>query len=189
MRLIVGVTGATGVQMGYRLLKALREQPHVETHLVISRGALLTMDLETDLQAQQLLDLADYSYDDSNLGAAIASGSFRTDGMIVMPCSMKTLSAIAHDYCENLVARAASVCLKEQRRLVLVPREMPLSTIQCRNLLTASEAGCVIIPPMLTFYSNYPTVDDQVDHVIGKVLMQFGLDYGRFKPWQGSEGL
>lgn len=186
MKLVVGITGATGVQIGYRLLGALREHPDVETHLVVSRGAQVTMAMETGFTMEDLKAGADYSYDDGNLGALIASGSFRTDGMIVVPCSMKTLSAIAHDYSDNLVARAASVCLKEQRKLVLVPREMPLSVVQCRNLLTVAEAGCVVIPPMLTFYSDYPTVDDQVDHVIGKVLMQFGLDHGRFKPWLGG---
>ena len=185
MKIIVGITGATGAQMGYRFLSALKDFEHVETHLVISHGAEATFALETPYSLDEVRALADYSYDDRDLGAKISSGSFETDGMVVIPCSMKTLSAVACGYADNLVSRAADVCLKENRRVVLVPREMPLGKIHCKNLLSAAEAGCTIIPPMLTFYSDYPTVQDQVEHVIGKILMQFGLEYDRFKPWKG----
>lgn len=187
MKLIVGITGATGVQMGYRLLQALTVFDDVEKHLIISEGAKTVFDLETDLNLEDVYALADYVHDAGNLGATIASGSFKTDGMAIVPCSMKTLSAISNGYADNLISRSADVCLKENRRLVLVPREMPLNIIHCRNLLTAAEAGCTIIPPMLTFYSNSLTVEDQVDHVIGKVLMQFGLEYDKFEAWRGNE--
>lgn len=186
MRIVVGITGATGVCMGYRLLQALRQFPEVESHLVVSAGAKATLALESDISLEELCGAADVVYDDGNLGARISSGSYRTDGMVVIPCSMKTLSAIACGYAENLIVRSADVCLKENRRVVLVPREMPLGKVHCRNLLAAAELGCTIIPPMLTFYNSYPTAADQVDHVIGKILMQFGLDYARFQPWEGA---
>lgn len=185
MRIIVCITGATGVCMGYRFLQALRSFPEVESHLVASNGAKLTLALESDVTIEDVYELADFIHDERNLGASISSGSYKTDGVVVIPCSMKTLSGIACGYAENLIVRSVDVCLKENRKVVLVPREMPLGRVHCRNLLTAVEAGCTIIPPMLTFYSNYPTVADQVDHLIGKILMQFGLDYGSFKPWEG----
>ena len=168
-RLIVAISGATGVQMGARLLEVLHHMPQVETHLVISRGAEVIFQRETSIDLEELKKLADYTYDVDNLAAAISSGSYRTDGMIILPCSMKTLSGLANAYDEDLIVRAADVCLKENRRVVVVPREMPL----------------VIIPPMLTFYSDYPTAQYQVDHIIGKILMQFDLDYERFQPWKG----
>ena len=129
--------------------------------------------------------MADVVHEDDNLGASISSGSFETDGMVIVPCSMKTLSAVAMGFAENLVVRAADVCLKEGRKVVLVPREMPFGKIHCRNMLTAAENGCVIIPPVLTFYNESMTIEGQIDHIIGKILMQFGLKYERFKPWEG----
>lgn len=187
MRIVIGVTGATGVQMAYRLLGAFRTFPEVETHLVVSKGAKTVLELESAIDIAQMQELADYVHDESNMGAVIASGSYMVDGMIVIPCSMKTLSAIANGYADNLIVRSADVCLKEHRRVVLVPREMPLGLIHCKNLLAAAEAGCVIVPPMLTFYNDCPTVEEQVDHIVGKILMQFGLSYRRFKPWKGNE--
>lgn len=187
MRIIVGISGATGVQMGVRLLEVLRDFPDVETHLVVSKGAIRTFECETDLSLDEVCQLADHVHDDSNLAACISSGSFKTDGMIVLPCSMKSLAGIANGYAENLLQRSVDVCLKENRRVVLVPREMPLGKIHLRNMLECADLGCTIVPPMLTFYSHYPTVEDQVDHIIGKILMQFGLDYSRMKPWQGIE--
>jgi len=185
MRIIVGITGATGVVMGCRLLAALRQFPQVETHLVVSHGAKVTLSLESDLSLDELYVLADVVHEDDNLGASISSGSFETDGMVIVPCSMKTLSAVAMGFAENLVVRAADVCLKEGRKVVLVPREMPFGKIHCRNMLTAAENGCVIIPPVLTFYNESMTIEGQIDHIIGKILMQFGLKYERFKPWEG----
>lgn len=185
MRIIVGITGATGVVMGCRLLAALRQFPQVETHLVVSHGAKVTLSLESDLSLDELYVLADVVHEDDNLGASISSGSFETDGMVIVPCSMKTLSAVAMGFAENLVVRAADVCLKEGCKVVLVPREMPFGKIHCRNMLTAAENGCVIIPPVLTFYNESMTIEGQIDHIIGKILMQFGLKYERFKPWEG----
>ncbi len=186
MRIIVGISGATGAQMGYRLLQALRQFPNVEIHLVVTEGATVIFRQETDITMEDVYALAEVVHDNKNMGASISSGSFKTDGMVVIPCSMKSLSAIANSYDNDLLVRAADVCLKENRRVVIVPREMPMNRTHLRNLLAASEAGYVVIPPVLTFYSHYPTVEDQVNHIIGKVLMQFGLDFKGFKPWMGN---
>ncbi len=184
-KLIIGISGASGVQMGVRLLQVLKKTPEVETHLVMSHGADEIFRCEMKMDVKEVKALADVVYDVDDLAAAISSGSFRTDGMVVIPCSMKSLSAIANAYDDNLLVRAADVCLKEGRKVVLVPREFPLNLIHCRNLLAAKEAGYVILPPMLTFYSEYSTLDEQVDHVIGKILMQFNLSYDKFRPWEG----
>lgn len=186
MRLIVGISGASGVVLGYHLLKALKAYPECETHLVISEGARLTFGHETDLKVEDVEKLADFVHDNKNIAASISSGSFKTDGMIVIPCSMKTLSGIAAGYAENLLIRAVDVCLKENRKVVLVPREMPFGKIHLRNMKEASDLGCVIIPPILTFYNNPKTIEDQINHIIGKILMQFGLDYKKFIAWEGA---
>lgn len=183
-RLIVGISGASGVLLGYELLKTLHEQVDTESHLVVSDGAKRNFELETSLKLEDVYALADYVHDDHNLAAVISSGSFVTGGMIVAPCSMKTLSGIANGYSDNLLVRAADVCLKEGRRVVLVPREMPLSRVHLRNLQSASDAGCAIVPPMLTFYNGAETLQSQMAHVIGKVLMQFGIESKQFKPWE-----
>ena len=187
MRIIVGVTGATGVEMSYYLLKALRSVENCEIHLVVSDSARLNWNLETTIDYEDLLSLAHVVHDCHNMAASISSGSFVTDGMIIMPCSMKSLSGIVTGYTDNLVIRAADVCLKENRKVVLVPREMPLGKIHLMNLLKASELNCTIIPPMLTFYNGADTVAKQVNHIIGKVLMQFGLTPENFVPWKGVE--
>ena len=186
MRLIVGISGASGVIVGYRLLQELRRHPDVETHLVLSGAAEKNFTLETSLTLQDVRDEADYIHDNKDLGALISSGSFKTDGMVIAPCSMKTLSGVAHGFDENLLIRAADVCLKEGRRVVLVPREMPLSMAHLRNLLLAKEGGCHIIPAMLTFYNQASTLEKQVDHLIGKILMQFDIEVSAFKPWAGE---
>ena len=184
MRLIVGISGATGVQIGYRLLEVLSQRGDIEVHLVVSEGAKVIFDRETDVTMQEVEALADVVWDNRNLAAAISSGSFVTDGMIVAPCSMKSLSAIANAYDDDLLVRAADVCAKEGRKMVLVPREMPMNRAHLR-MLQACEDGYVIMPPVLTFYNGCETTADQVDHVVGKVLMQFGLTHDRFKPWEG----
>ncbi|MCI1998137.1 MAG: UbiX family flavin prenyltransferase [Olsenella sp.] len=184
-KIIVGISGATGVQIGYRVLQALVGVGDVQTHLVVSEGAKVIFGRETDLSIKQVEALADVTYDNRDLTAPISSGSYRTDGMIVAPCSMKSLSAMVNSYDDDLLVRAADVCMKEGRRVVLVPREMPLNRSHCRNLLQAAEDGYSIVPPMLTFYNGRETTQQQVDHVVGKVLMQFGIDYDRFVPWQG----
>ena len=186
MRLIVGISGASGAILGYRLLQALREVPETEVHLIISRGAARTFASETELALGEVEALADVVHDDENLAACVSSGSYHKDGMLIVPCSMKTVAGIASGYAETLIQRAADVCLKEGRPLVLVPREMPLSRIHLRNLLECSESGCTILPPMLTFYNGAGSLDEQIDHVLGKALARVGIDYSKFVGWQGS---
>ncbi|MGI6262544.1 MAG: UbiX family flavin prenyltransferase [Succiniclasticum sp.] len=187
MRLIVGISGADGVLLGYRLLQALRQFPDMEIHLVVTEGAATNFQCETNLSLEQVTALADVVYDNRNMAASISSGSFETDGMIVIPCSMKTLSGIVNGFAENLLLRAADVCLKEGRKVVLVPREMPLSRIHLKNMLEAAEDGCAIVPPMLTFYNGADTVEKQIQHVIGKVLLQFHLHTKEFVAWKGMD--
>lgn len=184
-RIIVGLTGASGVVMGYAMLKALRRHPQVEIHLVSTKGARETLACETGLSYDELARLAHVVHDEQNFAASISSGSFVTEGMIVIPCSMKSLAGIVSGYADNLLLRAADVCLKEGRKVVLVPREMPLGKVHLRNLSQAAELGCVIVPPVLTFYSGAGTVEEQIDHIIGKVLMQFGLRHEAFRAWEG----
>jgi len=185
MRLVVAITGATGAVLGVRLLEELRLHEEAETHLVISRWARTTLKAETGLTVREVADLADVTYSPDDQGAAIASGSYLTDGMIVMPCSMKTLAAIRTGYADGLIGRAADVTMKERRRLVLVPRETPLRDIHLENMLALSRAGAVVLPPMLTFYNQPSTVDDMVDHIVSRVLDQFGIASGRARRWQG----
>jgi 4-hydroxy-3-polyprenylbenzoate decarboxylase len=187
MRLIVGISGASGVIMGYQMLRVLRGIPDTEIHLVLSDGAAENFKCETNLKIEEVISLADHHHDNRNMAASISSGSFKTDGMIVIPCSMKTTSAIASGFAVNLLIRAADVCLKENRRVVIVPREMPLSRVHLRNMKEAADNGCVVIPPMLTFYNDSNSVDKQINHIIGKVLMQFGINHKDFKPWEGRE--
>lgn len=187
MRIIVGVTGATGVEMSYRLLKALRQIKDCEIHLIVSKGAALTWKLECVQPIEKLYHLADKIYEEDDLAADISSGSFVTDGMIILPCSMKTLAGIVSGYAENLIQRSADVCLKENRKVVLVPREMPLGRIHLRNMKDAADYGCVIIPPVLTFYSQAASIEEQIDHIIGKILMQFGITYSKFRPWNSTK--
>ncbi|KPI24444.1 3-octaprenyl-4-hydroxybenzoate carboxy-lyase [Actinobacteria bacterium OK074] len=185
MRLIVGMTGATGAILGIRLLQELRDQPAVETHLVMSRWARATIELETDWSARDVAGLADVVHGPDDQAAAISSGSFRTDGMVITPCSAKTLAAIRAGYGSDLVARAADVVLKEQRRLVLVARETPLSSIHLENMLALSRMGVTILPPMPAFYNRPASVDDIVDHIVARVMDQFGLDSEHAVRWQG----
>lgn len=187
MRLIVGVSGASGVVMGYQMLKALRQLPEIEIHLVITEGAVKNFEFETNIKISQLVELADFAHSNKNLAASISSGSFVTDGMIIIPASMKTVAGIASGFAENLLLRAADVCLKENRRVVLVPREMPLSRIHLRNFKECADNGCVIVPPMLTFYNGSDSLEQQIDHIIGKILMQFGIEYKKFVAWRGEE--
>lgn len=184
MRLIIGMTGATGAILGIRLLQELRSQP-VETHLVMSRWARATIELETDWSAREVAKLADVVHGSDDQAAAISSGSFRTDGMVITPCSAKTLAAIRAGYGSDLIARAADVVLKEQRRLVLVARETPLSSIHLENMLYLSRMGVTILPPMPAFYNRPASVDDVVDHIVARVMDQFGLDSEHAVRWQG----
>lgn len=187
MRLVVGISGASGVVMGYRMLQVLRQVPNVEVHLVVTEGAEKNFRHETSLGLPEVLALADFVHENKNMAAAVSSGSFKTDGMVVIPASMKTVACMACGIASNLLLRAADVTIKEGRKLVVVPREMPLSRIHLKNLSELSSLGVSIIPPMLTFYNGADTVEKQVDHVIGKALMQFGIEYKNFVPWQGAE--
>jgi flavin prenyltransferase len=184
-RLVVGISGSSGAVYGARLLEVLADLPDVETHLVMTRGAEATIAFETSYDPDQVRAFADVSYDDANVGAAIASGTFLTDGMIVAPCSIKSLSAIANSYADTLLVRAADVSLKERRRLVLVVRETPLHLGHLRLMTSATEAGAVILPPVPGFYTRPSTIEQVVDHTITKVLDQFGLEASLIDRWQG----
>ena len=188
MRLIVGITGATGAIYGVRLLERLREAG-AETHLVISRWGARTLIHETPYTREHVESLATVAYAPADMGAAISSGSFKTDGMIIAPCSAKTLAAVAHGFGENLVHRAADVVLKERRRLVLVVREAPLSDIHLENMLKLSRMGAIVLPPMPAFYNHPQTVDDIVEHTVSRVLDQFGLDVSGAPRWSGEMGV
>jgi len=180
-RLVVGITGSSGAILGIRALEALRKAG-VETHLVITDTARKVIADETGWKPEDVERLATKAYHIDDFFAPIASGSFKTDGMIVIPCSMKTLAGIATGYASNLLIRAADVMLKEGRKLVLVAREMPLSLVHIRNMEAATQAGAVILPPMMTFYSKPSGLEDMVSHVIGKALDQFGIETG-YKRW------
>ncbi|MDQ0753139.1 4-hydroxy-3-polyprenylbenzoate decarboxylase [Streptomyces africanus] len=185
MRLIVGMTGATGAAFGVRLLENLRELPGVETHLVLSRWARTTIELETGLSVAEVGALADVTHPPEDQGATISSGSFTTDGMVIVPCSMKTLAGIRAGYAEGLVGRAADVVLKERRKLVLVPRETPLSEIHLENMLALARLGVQMVPPMPAFYNHPASVDDIVDHITARILDQFELPAPAAKRWEG----
>jgi polyprenyl P-hydroxybenzoate/phenylacrylic acid decarboxylase-like protein len=184
MRIIVAMTGATGAVYGVNLLAALRELG-IETHLVVSQWAEVTLVKETGISVRELASMASVVHARDNLGASIASGSFRHDGMIVAPCTMKTLAAIRYGFADGLIVRAADVVLKERRRLVLLARETPLSNLHLENMLALSRMGAVIAPPVPAFYSNPSTIDDLVDHTVGRVLDLFGLELPKLKRWNG----
>jgi flavin prenyltransferase len=188
MRLIVALSGATGSIYGVRLLECLRDAG-VETHLVVSRWGVRTLLHETPYSKEQVEALAFKSYAPGDMGAAISSGSFRTDGMIVAPCSAKTLAAIAHGVGENLIHRAADVILKERRKLVLAVREAPLSDIHLENMLKLSRMGAVVMPPMPAFYTRPQSLDDVVNHTVARLLDQFGIDAPGLARWTGDMGM
>ena len=188
-RLIVGITGASAPHYGVRLLEVLREHTDVEIHLVVSRGAHATIRNELGRDPAEVAALGHVLYDDGDMAAAISSGSFLTAGMIVAPCSIKTLSAIANSYNDNLIARAADVCLKERRRLVLVVRETPLHLGHLRLMERVTESGAVVLPPVPGFYHRPQTIADIVDHTVGKVLDVLGIhDHELFRRWSGPDG-
>lgn len=184
-KLVIGISGASGPHYGVRLLEVLRERTEVETHLVLSKGAGATIAYELDRDPDEVLALADVVHDERNLAASIASGTFVTDGMVVAPCSVKTLSGIANSFNDNLIVRAADVCLKERRPLVLVVRETPLHRGHLRLMDLVSEAGGVILPPVPGFYHRPQTIADLVDHTVTKVLDQFGIHLDLVRRWTG----
>jgi len=184
-RLVVGLTGASGQIYGIRLLQFLGQIPDVETHLVLSDSARLTIVQETDWSVADVERLADVVYPIDAVGAAVASGSFRTAGMVVAPCSIKTLSAIANSYNDNLLVRAADVQLKQGRPLILMVRETPFHLGHLRLMERATEAGAVIMPPVPAFYNRPQTISDIVDHTVGRLLARLGIDNELFDEWQG----
>lgn len=183
-RIVIGVSGASGSLLGLECLKCMREAG-AESHLVVSRGAEITINQELGMGFDEFTSYGDVVYDNRNIGASIASGTFPIDGMIVAPCSMKTLAGIAHGYSENLLLRAADVQMKEQRRLVLMARETPFSPIHIDNMNTLSRVpGVMIMPPMMTFYNGPQTLEDMVHHIACKALAAFGVDCAGYKRWE-----
>ena len=185
MKLLIGITGTTGVIYGIRLLRILREKSDIETHLIITPAGEQTIAIETDYSAADVRSLANYNYRVDDIAAAPASGSFLHDGIIVAPCSMKTLSAIANSYADDLLIRAADVTLKERRTLVLLTRETPLHTGHLRNMLRVAEMGGVILPPVPAFYHQPRSIEDIIDHAVGKTLDIFRIEHTLFERWQG----
>jgi flavin prenyltransferase len=183
-RLIIGMTGSTGAIFGVRFLEALR-QTDIESHLIISKWAQRTIEHETSITVEQVRALATVVHSQGDMGASISSGSFLTEGMVVIPCSVRTLAGIANGYGEHLVHRAADVVLKERRRLVMVVRETPLSEVHLENMLKLARMGVVMLPPMPAFYNHPQTVDDIIDHIVMRVLDQFGIPAPAAKRWDG----
>jgi 4-hydroxy-3-polyprenylbenzoate decarboxylase len=186
MRLIIGMSGSSGVIYGIRILEMLASNSEIETHLVMSQAARMNVGIETDWKAEDVEALADVVHNNKNIGASIASGSFKAAGMVVVPCSMKTLSGIASSYADNLLIRAADVVLKERRKLVIVPRESPLHTGHCELMLKASQIGAIICPPSPAFYSKPESVDDIINHSAARILDLFDIESESLKRWQGN---
>ncbi|UUZ77152.1 UbiX family flavin prenyltransferase [Polaromonas sp. P1(28)-13] len=185
-RLIVAISGASGAIYGVRLLEVLRRQPGWESHLILSPSAVLTAYQELDMGRKEIENLADVVHNVSDIGAAVSSGSFVTHGMVIAPCSMKTLAGVAHGFGDNLINRAADVVLKERRRLVLVARETPLTLAHLRNMISVTEMGGIIAPPVPAFYNKPETLDDIVNHTVGRILDLFGIPHTKLlKPWAG----
>ena len=185
-KLIVGITGSSGVIYGIRLLEVLRQVEAVETHLIMSPHAKLNIDIETRYSLSSVEQLADVVHGFRDQAASVASGSYKTCGMIIAPCSIKTLSSIVNSYADTLIVRAADVVLKEQRKLVLMPRESPLHVGHCKLLYEAAQLGAVIAPPVPAFYNQPKTIEDQVDHSVGRVLDLFGIEADIVKRWSGK---
>ena len=184
-RLIVAITGATGAVYGVRLLQFLRELPQVESHLLISEAGILSLHQELNMKRRDAEKLADAFYSVRDVGATLASGSFQSEGMVLAPCSMKTLAAIAHGFSDNLITRAADVVLKERRRLVLMVREAPFNLAHLRNMTAVTEMGGIIFPPVPAFYQHPKNIEEMVDHTLGRVLDLFGLANNLAPRWEG----
>ncbi|MDP4126795.1 MAG: UbiX family flavin prenyltransferase [Bacillota bacterium] len=187
MEIVVGVTGATGTIYAINLLRALKDAGKVNTHLIMSDWAKRNLEIETKYSLEDIESLATVVHNNKNLGAKTSSGSFITDGMVIVPCSMKTLSSIAHGYDDNLISRTAGVMIKEGRKLILSPRETPLSPIHLENMLSLSRIGVRMIPPMPAFYNHPQSIQDMINHHVMKILDQFGIKYDRVKRWNGGQ--
>lgn len=186
MKLVVGISGATGSIYGIRTLEALKKLG-IESHLIMTDSARKNIDLETDYTVRQVEAVADVVHDIKDIGASIASGSFKISGMIIAPCSIKTLSALAHSYNDNLLVRAADVCLKERRKLVVIARETPLHVGHLKLLTAVAEMGGIILPPMPAFYHLPRTIDDIINQTVGKALDQFDIEHNLFRRWEGGQ--
>ena len=186
IKIIVGITGSSGVIYGIKLLYFLRKSD-IETHIVLSKWAEKNIEIETDESIVEVKKLASFEYKENDMAASISSGSFKTDGMIIIPCSMKTLASIANGYDDNLISRAASVTIKENRKLVIVPRETPLSQIHLSNMLKLAKIGVTILPAMPGFYHRPKTINDLILHIVGKTLDQFDISNEIFKRWKNNE--
>jgi 4-hydroxy-3-polyprenylbenzoate decarboxylase len=186
-RIVVAITGATGAIYGVQLLRRLAAVPGVETHLVISDAATLTLHQEVGLQRRDVEALAHVVHRNREIGASIASGSFRTDGMVIAPCSMKTLAAVAHGLSDNLIARAADVVLKERRRLILMVRETPFNLAHLRNMTAVTEMGGIVFPPLPSFYHRPATIDEMVDHTVARVMDLLGMTNDLAPRWGGMK--
>ena len=186
MKLVVGISGATGAIYGIRMLQALKVC-QVETHLVLTDSAKRTIDTETPFSVKEVEKLADYVHDNRDIGASIASGSFKNNGMIIAPCAIKSLSALANSYNDCLLVRAADVALKEKRKLVVIPRETPLHIGHLKLFTAVAEMGAVILPPMPAYYHQPKTIDDIINQTVGKTLDQFDIDHQLFKRWEGED--
>jgi 4-hydroxy-3-polyprenylbenzoate decarboxylase len=185
-RIIIAMTGATGAVYGYRMLAILKEMESIETHLIISDAGVLNIKHELDLKRKDLYALADVGHDINDIAASVASGAFKTEAMIIAPCSMKTLAAIAHGFGDNLISRAADVSLKERRRLVVVPRETPLNLAHIRNMGLVTEMGGIIFPPLPAFYGKAKTLAQLIDESVGRILETAGIETeGLYQPWEG----
>ncbi|MDD2863134.1 MAG: UbiX family flavin prenyltransferase [Methylococcales bacterium] len=185
-RLIIAITGATGAIYGVRMLQVLQPMPDWETHLVISSAGLVNLKHELDMTRDDTARLADFTHGIHDIAATIASGGFKTQGMIIAPCSMKTLAAVAHGFGDNLISRGADVVLKERRRLVIMPRETPLHLVHIRNMGIVTEMGGIIFPPMPAFYSKNNSIAAMVDEAVGRILDMFDVDVsGLYTPWEG----
>ena len=185
-KIVVGITGSSGVIYGIKLLHFLKES-EIETHIVLSKWAEKNIEIETDESVEEVKKLASFEYKENDMAASISSGSFKTDGMIIIPCSMKTLASIANGYDDNLISRAASVTIKENRKLVIVPRETPLSQIHLSNMLKLAEIGVTILPAMPGFYHRPKTINDLILHIVGKTLDQFEINNEVFKRWKNND--
>jgi 4-hydroxy-3-polyprenylbenzoate decarboxylase len=188
-RLVVAITGATGAVYGVRLLQHLSSTPGIETHLVVSDAAVLTLHQETGLQRREVEALAHVVHKNRDIGAAIASGSFQSDGMIIAPCSMKTLASVALGMSDNLIARAADVVLKERRRLVLMVRETPFNLAHLRNMTMVTEMGGIVFPPLPSFYHKPASIEEMVDHTVGRVIDLFGITHALAPRWAGMKAV
>lgn len=186
MIIVIGITGASGVIYGIRLLQVLSEIPDVQTHLVVTNSGVRNIRYETEWEPEQVCALADFTYSENDIGAGLASGSFYRDGMVVAPCTVKTLSAIAHSYTDNLLVRSADVTLKERKKLVLLFRETPLHSGHIENMEKVTRAGAIVLPPVPAFYHRPQTIEDIIDHTVGKVLDLFNIEHTLYRRWQGE---